>query len=234
MRDSLAIALAHLMSIDSAETTAPIGQSTPKEAKGSKPTKLKAAKATKAVEGKQQESDEDIQVSPPRPVPNPATPSALDATAFFLSSTRRNPSFTSREAEAGAIQAMLQTAVLNEQAIKDGAPINYAKDLPHGTQLDLARFAAKRALNPIKAHSENFRSAHASVRGFIAGMPDSMQKTIANLEARERAAVDTICNFVAQESVTVPGSQERAMVEGRITIEQARLNQIRKDLDNLR
>lgn len=73
------------------------------------------------------------------------------------------------------------------------------------------------------------RMAQASLSGYVAGMPDNRTKDLANLEARERLAVNTL---IEQEhlAMTATTDQEKGKALAMAQVERERLISIRRDL----
>lgn len=230
MQDSLAIAVAHIMSLDSSPASC---EAIPAKVKAEKPVKVSKVKSGEQSPqvipsvNRNLNEENDVETKPMPIVLPPAIPSAPIARAFF----ERTAQAKDRNECAKVVDDLYFAGILQE---KSKAPLSLDTTLPFGTQYDLARFAARSALRPVKAHKENFRSAHNTLRGFVAGMPDNIQKAIADLESRERVAAEVICDFNKQVNDLSLDEMTRTLAEGRITIEYARLQQIRKDLDNLR
>lgn len=219
MQDSVALVLLALLSHD-AETPAPIVQSTPRKGKVAKTGKAIKLKGGKLVE-------EDDTKAPPVPVVLPPAQVAPGIAKAFIS---RLASAKDRAEEAAATDLFYFAAVCNDGS--PSTPLAYNATLPHGTQIDLARWTAQHSIAPVKgkAHSR----AGATIAGYVAGMPDHLDKVIRDLESRERVAIDVICNFVAQENNPSLTEQELALIKGRVLVEQARLDAIRTELARLR
>jgi hypothetical protein len=85
------------------------------------------------------------------------------------------------------------------------------------------------ATMPLRA---DIRRLNATLTGYVHGLPDTRAKALANLEARQKLAVDTI---VEQEKLagSAPTDQEKAVALAMVQVERERLVQIRIDLDAL-
>lgn len=114
------------------------------------------------------------------------------------------------------------------------AYIGYTMGQDHAAQVFAADQRAKLELRPmdpskIVTRAEKAQAA-ASVRGYVAGMPNGERKVFQNLLGRERLAVDT------RESLKLAASQpectaaQREVLLAQALLEEERLVQIRKDL----
>ncbi len=105
-----------------------------------------------------------------------------------------------------------------------------------GSQELAARSQAARELRgtPLASGPERheIRRAQASVTGFVAGIPNGTDRTIADWQARERLAVETL---IEQEKLAknAPTEQERAKAAAFAQLERDRLAAIRADLKTL-
>jgi hypothetical protein len=109
--------------------------------------------------------------------------------------------------------------------------VGYDATRDFGSQEQEARAIARRTLSPIVKGEDRKaqRVLAASVKGYIAGLPDHGAKSLSNLQARERLAVDTMiqCEKDASEAKT---EQDRGVALAMAQVERERLIQIRKDL----
>jgi len=117
------------------------------------------------------------------------------------------------------------------------AYVGYDPNGDFASQELAARSAATRELRRAKGEvisagpsRQEQRILMASLSGFTTGLPDNFNKAVANLEARERLAVEAI---IEQEKLaeTAPTEQERAKALAFAQVERERLVQIRHDLD---
>jgi hypothetical protein len=106
----------------------------------------------------------------------------------------------------------------------------YDTRVPHGRQLDTARAEAFRLRSPIKGAEYKRSPIPATVRGYVAGMPDPDARR-RQLLAWEQECVSRILD--AQKRAETLSPSARAEAEATVKFEALRLDQIRKDLKAL-
>lgn len=113
--------------------------------------------------------------------------------------------------------------------------IGYNVGEPYGPQEDRARFEARKAIHGVTPGTDRtvVRSAQASVKGYVAGMPDNHRKTVLDLVGREHLAASVMgdMNKIAQDEKRTEG--ERAAARQYIKREGERVSHIRSDLKRL-
>lgn len=102
----------------------------------------------------------------------------------------------------------------------------------HGLQLDNARRLANAAIRPVKAAVQPYK-AGVSVAGFIAGIPDYIEKAIADLRGRERSTLDTMSFLLTKINDLSLPREERDRFDALCEVEAARCDAIRQDLARL-
>lgn len=109
--------------------------------------------------------------------------------------------------------------------------VGYDMTRDFGSQEQEARAIARRTLSPIVAGEDRKaqRVLAASVKGYIAGLPDHSAKSLSNLQARERLAVDTMISH-ERDAAEAKTEQDRGVSLALAQVERERLVQIRKDL----
>lgn len=120
------------------------------------------------------------------------------------------------------------------QAIHAYCGYNFAENF--GDQESSAIAKAKREIRPLIVNpNEPFkaRTIAPSVAGFIAGMPDDLNKKIGHLLARERLSSDILVDQQKIADDTSRDSTERAIAAGMVAVEKERIKEIRAEIANL-
>lgn len=137
----------------------------------------------------------------------------------------------------GYILAMRKARTQQERIVALAAYVGYDPAKEFGTQVMMADSRAKRELQgfaPIPGPSiEEKRAASRSMTGFVAGLPDTTQRKIADLMGRETASAERLIAHerdAADKSRTVA---ERTLSKGLAEVESERLREIRADLKSL-
>jgi hypothetical protein len=175
-------------------------------------SKLAAIKAAQAamsdkVEDGSQAAPVIRQLITTAPLPTAGTLSAKD---YIIASRRA----TSRDDRIKAIAGYMGFDSRGDFASQELQATMKAQQELRGTVRPLAR--------PV-------HSGSVSVAGFIAGMPDHAAKNKANLEARERAAIDAGLE-TAKAADYATSEADRVMYAGMAQVERERLTQIQADL----
>jgi hypothetical protein len=121
----------------------------------------------------------------------------------------------------------------NEQIKAIHAFVGYDMAGDFGTQEAAARTKAQRELSgrPIQGMTRSeSRAAARSMTGFVAGLPDDNKRTLANLRAREVAAVEAMLQHEKDAANVERGEAERILSAGLAEVERERLTQIRADI----
>jgi hypothetical protein len=140
---------------------------------------------------------------------------------------------------AGTLSAKGFVMMMNRVKSRDEAICAIAGFIGYDTRLSFgenemaAKQAAKGALRPVSAEGPTRaeqREANRSAKGYVAGMPDALKRTVQDLLGREQLAVDT-----RQEHVRDARNHERPIAQRKLSIglarlENERLVQIRADL----
>lgn len=145
----------------------------------------------------------------------------LDATAFLIAFRRAKD----RDQQIQAIQGYS----------------GYDPKGDYATQEWLAKSKAQRELRGIDntgpSRTER-RQAMASVKGFVAGIPDGMQRQIGNLLGRESMAAEAIaghCKAATEQGcINHDGDGSCCTHHAKAEVEKTRLSHIRKDLNALK
>jgi hypothetical protein len=123
--------------------------------------------------------------------------------------------------------AMRRASTRDSQIAAIASYIGYNSTQPFGEQDSAARAAAQREIRPATALAFPF-----SKGGSVAGEPDHASKHRANLEARERLAVDTmLLHEATANAATAENAKE--LYRGLAQVERERLVQIRADIASL-
>lgn len=107
--------------------------------------------------------------------------------------------------------------------------VGYSLSEPHGVQLDKARQKAHFIIRPVKTDSP----VAATVKGFVAGMPNGSEREINNLVGRIRMATDTMLDLEKEAEACPEGSTERATKLALATVESERIAHMRRDLETI-
>jgi hypothetical protein len=100
----------------------------------------------------------------------------------------------------------------------------------HGVQLEAARRTARLELSPVTA-KEYTHGVRSSVSGYIAGMPDSVQKKVADLLMREQIASKMVVDH--EKAIAASNDYKRTLHIGLLAVEHERIKAIRKELSEL-
>lgn len=129
------------------------------------------------------------------------------------------------------------TKVRGDQIQAISAYIGWDPILDFGTQETMARLQANRETSNFKDNGPSLdqrKSAARSLHGFVAGMPDMLQRKVEDLQGRERATVEAILSHDKDAMHTNGRSkQERQLSLGLADLERARLNEIRAELQRI-
>jgi hypothetical protein len=164
---------------------------------------------------------------------------SLTATQFLLA--LRDAGKRSVEAKNEVTGEVYQRPIFDASLVREdtiraiAGYVGYDAAGDYGTQDAMARTRAQSEIRggvkPVAAHRRGGASVAPTITGFISGMPDHLAKQRADLLARERLAVDTLANHLANvdnpDFVQEPGMPSpEALAE----IERERLRVIRDDL----
>jgi hypothetical protein len=129
--------------------------------------------------------------------------------------------------------AMRRASTRDSQIAAIASYIGYNSTQPFGEQDSAARAAAQREIRPATALAFPFSRGTVSKGGSsVAGEPDHASKHRANLEARERLAVDTmLLHEATANAATAENAKE--LYRGLAQVERERLVQIRADIASL-
>ncbi len=128
------------------------------------------------------------------------------------------------------IVAMRKATDRNEQIKCIAAFVGYDAKGDFGSQEVAARAKAQRELSgaPIQGPTRaEVKAASRSMTGFVAGMPDNIQRKLADLQAREVAAVDAMLQHQKDAKDPSRSEDERLLSSGLAEVERARLREIR-------
>lgn len=128
------------------------------------------------------------------------------------------------------IVAMRRTTDRNEQIKAIAAYVGYDPKGNFGSQESAARTKAQRELNPTPITGlsrAEVRAASRSMTGFVAGLPDNLQRKLADLKAREVAAVDAMLAHQKDAKDPNRSDDERLLSSGLAEVERERLREIR-------
>lgn len=213
------------------------------------PTVAKPAKAPKGKKGAKKASKD----SAPKAQSNAVLPSnmpevgTLNAEQFLLALRdcgKRVKEDTNTVTGVVTQRPIFDASMVREDSIKAiHAYCGYDAALNFGEQDASARQKAQRELRggvtPAAAHRRGGASVAPSIQGYVAGAPDHAAKRKADLEARERHAVNERLRHLknAADSSFVPpmleGGVREPSPEIMASLEEERLNEIRKDLGSL-
>lgn len=134
------------------------------------------------------------------------------------------------------IVAMRKASNRNDQIKYIAAFVGYDPNGDFGFQEAAARTKAQRELSdrPIQGPSRaEAKSAARSMIGFVAGMPDTLQRKLADLKAREVAAVDAMLSHQKAAKDPNRSDDERLLSSGMAEVERERLREIREHVKAL-
>lgn len=153
----------------------------------------------------------------------------------------RLPLMVKGDLDAKGFMTALRRATNREQAINAIAGyIGYDPNGEYGTQELRARMTAQKEMHPMAAgpsRSER-RSALATVKGYVSGLPNGMNRKIGDLMAREEMAAEARdAHFKAASGAGChnhDGDGSCCMHHAMAEVETVRMSHIRQDLDKLR
>lgn len=142
-------------------------------------------------------------------------------------------------AEKGSLEAkgflvgMRRAVTRDEQITLISAYVGYDRRGDFGQQEVAARMKAQREVSGKvdrgPSRSEQ-RSAARTMTGYVAGMPDNLQRQIANLLGQEAATADTLIGHEKDAADKSRSSVDRTLSAGLVAIERERLSDIRRQL----
>lgn len=157
--------------------------------------------------------------------PNLPKAGTLSAGDFLLA--LRNAGKINKENAAGVMVTLTDSNKEKTDQINAIAGfVGYNLSEPHGVQLDKARQKAHFTLRPAKTDSK----LTATVKGFVAGMPNGTAKAVLDLEGRIRMATDTMLDLEKAAETFPEDSAERATKLALATVESERIAHMRRDL----
>jgi hypothetical protein len=200
-----------------------------------KETKIvKSAAATKAILAREAQERADANPAA-KPAPawaiRPASAiGSLDGKAFLLA--MRDAGRRPFETPAGKTVVKVEASkVRGDQIAALQGYCGYDSKADFGGQVYRATAKAQQEVRgPIQGPTrEDTRNANRSLKGFVAGMPDTKATKLANLHAQEvkHAAELARCTFIAEHTTD---EQTRTLHEGLALIEAERIAAIRKDI----
>lgn len=87
---------------------------------------------------------------------------------------------------------------------------------------------------PLGPSRSEVRRVNATLTGYVAGIPDPVQRRIDDLKGRERLTVEELIAFEkAAATAATPNDQERGIVIAKTAVERERLSHILDDIDYL-
>jgi hypothetical protein len=140
---------------------------------------------------------------------------------------------------AGTIGAKAFIMMMNRAKDRDekvaaiAAYVGYDGKLSFAEQEMAANAKAKGEIRPVVASGpsrEEIKTAQRSAKGYVAGMPDALRKTVQDLLGREQYAVDAREAHLRDSKDENRSEAERTLALGQAQLEEERLVQIRKDL----
>ena len=134
------------------------------------------------------------------------------------------------------IVAMRKATDRNEQIKCIAAYVGYDCNGDFGSQEVAARAKAQRELKPAPIQGPSraeVKAASRSMTGFVAGMPDTIQRKLADLKAREVAAVDAMLAHQKAAKDPSRSEDERLLSSGLAEVERERLREIRQHIQAL-
>lgn len=158
-------------------------------------------------------------------------PGTLDAKAFIVAMRKAGQ----RPNDKGVLYTK-QDEVRNDQIRAIAAYCGYDSRLPFGQQESLARMKANREISgkAVGGPSRDEQRAVArSLQGFVAGVPDSVGRKLADLRAREQAAVTAMLDHNKAWRDESRDAGDRVISMQLARVEGERLEQIRADIDAL-
>lgn len=156
-----------------------------------------------------------------------AAKGTLDAMGFMMA--LRNAGKVQRSNESGILMTITDPKKEKEDQIQAiAAFVGYDFGGAHGTQLDSARQRARFTLQPAKGSK-----VAATVRGFVAGMPNGTEKAVRDLQARIRVATETMLDHEKTASKFAEDTAEYATHMALATVESERIAHMRKDLSKI-
>lgn len=135
----------------------------------------------------------------------------------------------------GFILAMRRAKTRSESIFAIAAFIGYDNSKDFGSQELAAMSAAKRELSgPTHCVSPaEKRATFRSLTGFVAGLPDTTQRKVADLLARETASAEALISHEKDAADSSRTTADRTLSKGLAEVERERLGEIRKDLQGL-
>jgi len=115
----------------------------------------------------------------------------------------------------------------SDEQIAIAAYLGYEWGEPHGIQLEGARRKATFDVSQYKGRI--YSRCTPSIDGFIAGMPDLVNKHEEDLMAREREVANAMIAYEKEYATSKDGEQRR-ILQGKALIERERLRVIKEDL----
>jgi len=183
-------------------------------------------------------------------VSKPRTPKAnkgeVSANAAKPATTPHVPQFAYPANSVGAegfFSLLRKARCMADERNACNAYLGYSDHEAHGTQVDNCRRAATLALNSHLGH----KTARSTVAGYIKGMPQTVQRDIDNLLARERGCAEELATLhnrmsdvIAKLTADTLGNNEetnlraeRDLTRGLLLVSEERLQAIRNDLRQL-
>ena len=155
---------------------------------------------------------------------------SYNATGFILAMRQAG-----RRADDRGIPYTKQDEIHNDKIRAIAGYCGYDSRLPFGQQESAALMKAQRELKPASAgpsRSEQ-RQANRSMVGFVAGLPDETRRTLLNLQARERASAEAMIQHNKDSRDPSRSAEDRVVSMGLARVEGERLEQIRKDIEEM-
>jgi len=168
------------------------------------------------------------------PIPQPVVTKkagTLDAKGFMKAMLHAG-----RRLSDNGIPFTNQVEMRNDEikAIESYVGYDYGGDF--GSQEIAARTKAKRELSgrPIQGPTrEESRAASRSLSGYVAGVPDTIQRKLGDLKGREQAAIDSMIGHEKDAADLARPEADRLLSSGLADVERERIQQIREDIDAL-
>lgn len=126
-----------------------------------------------------------------------------------------------------------QDKVREDQIKAIAAYVGYDNRRNFGEQEVSARMTAQRALSTAVdtgIDREVQRKADLSAKGFVHGLPDSVQSKLADLQARELVAVEEMLRHEKESGDVSRSASDRELSQGLALVEKERLDSIRSDI----
>jgi hypothetical protein len=136
----------------------------------------------------------------------------------------------------GFLHAMRHARTRDEQITAISAYIGYDRRQDFGPQDVAARAQAQREVSgkvvrgPTRSEQQ---SAARTLTGYVAGMPDNLQRQIANLLGQETVAADALIGHEKDAADKSRSTVDRTLSAGLVAIERDRLSHIRSQLTAL-